>query len=189
MAREVEKKEPRASRSWAGSESMKQGQDIETVSGCQRQQVREGSEVGEEEGRGLRWGWDRPAASIPEEAWKAGGRRQWSLKPVLSSYPGGYSAGHSVLAQGCPHCPSVAFTLLPIHIYLFIDFYEVSFPSNPYCSCCPDYPLAIQLSVQLSVCHKENKNNKQQDLCVVYGERWLGVQGAGTEAFQPSVGE
>lgn len=94
-----------------------------------------------------------------------------------------------MLAQGCPHCPSVAFTLLPIHIYLFIDFYEVSLPSNPYCSCCPDHPLAIQLSVQLSVCHKENKNNKQQDLRVVYGERWLGVQGAGAGAFQPSAGQ
>lgn len=36
-----------------------------TVAGCQRQHVREGSKIGEGEERGLRWGWDGPATSIP----------------------------------------------------------------------------------------------------------------------------
>lgn len=35
------------------------------MTGCQRQRVREGSKIGEGKERGLRWGWDGPAASIP----------------------------------------------------------------------------------------------------------------------------
>lgn len=75
----------------------------------------------------------------------------------------------TVLARGCSHHLSVAFAPLPINIYLFIDFYEVSLPSNPYRLCCPDHPRshsAVCAAVCLSVCHKENKNGKQQDLCV-----------------------
>lgn len=43
-------------------------------------------------------------------------------------------------------------------------------PSSCLCSC-------------LSVCHKRNKNSKQQDLRVVCVERWLGVRVRGQEQF------
>lgn len=52
------------SRLWAGS-AREAGTGHGTVTGCQRQRVREGSKIGEGEERGLRWGWDGPAASIP----------------------------------------------------------------------------------------------------------------------------
>lgn len=171
------RKEPRVSRPWAGSVS-EAGTGHGTVAGCQRQHVREGSKIGEGEERGLRWGWDGPAASIPEKncgGLEAGGSgHSTQCSPVASM---GAALG-SVLAQGCPHWPSVVFALLPIHIYLFIDFYEVFLPPNPNCSCFPDHPLPPKpsscLCSCLSVCHKGNKNSKQQDLCVISGERWLG---------------
>lgn len=144
------RKEPRVSRLWAGSEA---GTGHGTVSGCQIQHVREGSKVEEGEEKVLRWGWGGPAASIPKKknrgGLEAGGSGHASQRaPVV---PVDVALG-SVLAQGCPHWSSVAFALLPIHIYLFIDFYEVSLSSNPNCSCCPDHPRppAIQLSVCLS---------------------------------------
>lgn len=134
--------------------------------------MREGSEVGRERrevsgGAGVGQLPASPEAGMKEKL------EGWRLEVVvtqaaLSSCPSGCSSGSSMPAQGCPHRLSVAFTLLPIHIYLFIDFYEVSLPSSSYCPCCPDPP-PPQSSCPcscLSVCHKENKNGKQQDLCV-----------------------
>lgn len=134
--------------------------------------MREGSEVGRERrevsgGAGVGQLPASPEAGMKEKL------EGWRLEVVvtqaaLSSCPSGCSSGSSMPAQGCPHRLSVAFTLLPIHIYLFIDFYEVSLPSSSYCPCCPDHPpppSSCPCSC-LSVCHKENKNGKQQDLCV-----------------------
>lgn len=99
-----------------------------------------------------------PASVREEEARK---KNQGRLEAGSSSHSSQHFPGApvdaalgSVLAQGCPHWPSVAFVLLPIHIYLFIDFYEVSLPSNPNCSCCPDHPPshpAVCAAVCLSV--------------------------------------
>lgn len=63
--------EPRVSTGQGLGVSQKQGQDVETVSGSQRQYMREGSEVGEGEERGLRWGW--AASCQPPQKEKQGG--------------------------------------------------------------------------------------------------------------------
>lgn len=105
------------------------------------------------------------------------------LRPFkLVSCPSRCGSGHSPLAQGCPHCPFMAFALLPVCIYLFIAFCGVFFLSNPYCLCCPNHPLshpAVCAALCLSVTTKI-KTNKRQDLCVVSGWNeeeagWLGV--------------
>lgn len=72
----------------------------------------------------------------------------------------------------------MAFALLPVCIYLFIAFYGVSFPSDPYCLCCPDHPRSrpAVCAASLSVCHKENKNSKRQDLMYDF---WVGWEGEG----------
>lgn len=91
----------------------------------------------------------------------------------------------------------MAFTLLLIHIYLFIDFYEVSLPSFPLAY----VVLTIRpqpsscLCSRLSVCHKENKNGKQQDLCVWsmgrdgWGYCAYTMLGYWDSAFQPFLGQ
>lgn len=169
------------------------------MSGSQRQYVREGSKVGEGEERGLRWG--RAASCQPPQKERRGGLKAGGGVSQASSallYPGECSAGPSALARGCPRRLSVAFTLLLIHIYLFIDFYEVSLPSNPSCLCCPDHPHPQPSSCLcscLSVCHKENKNGKQQDLCVLsmgrdgWGYRVYTMLGYWDRAFQPFRGQ
>lgn len=106
------------------------------------------------EGGGRAQGWHGTPASDcifgkEEERQRAVGLR--SLK--LVSCPSGCGSGPSTLAQGCPRC-SMAFALLPVCIYLFIAFYGVPFPSNPYCLCCPDHPLgrpAVCAALCLSV--------------------------------------
>lgn len=93
--------------------------------------------------------------------------------------------------------PTTPLWPLPFFPFIFIyllTFMKFPFHPNPIARVVLTIPptSAIQLSVQLSVCHKENKNGKQQHLCVVYGEEWLGAQGAGcagTGAFQPSLGQ
>lgn len=116
------------SRPQAGSVS-EAGTGHGTVAGCQRQLVREGSKIGEGEERGLRWGRDGPAASIPLRdcgGLEAGGRRQWSPNPVLSCCFSGCSSGLCA-AQGCPHWPSVAFALLPFIFIYLLTFMKFSF--------------------------------------------------------------
>lgn len=110
----------------------------------------------------------------------------WRLEVVvtqaaLSSCPSGCSSGSSMPAQGCPHRLSVAFTLLPIHIYLFIDFYEVSLPSSSYCPCCPDPPPrnpAVRAAVCPSVTRKIKMASSRTYVCGL----WEGMA-EGTECW------
>lgn len=135
-------------------------------------------------------------ASPEGEAWRAEGWRR-GLKPAaLSSYPGERSAGPSTLARGCPHRLSVAFTLLLIHIYLFIDFYEVSLPSSPSCLCCSDHPHptpshpAVCAAVCLSVTRKIKTASSRTYVCGLWGGMTGGysaytMPGYWDGAFQP----
>lgn len=103
-------------------------------------------------------------------------------------------SGHS--GQPCPPAPGDAALgplywpkdvptalLWPSPFFSFIFIYLLTFMKFPFhpIPIAHVVPPAIQLSVQLSVCHKENKNSKQQDLRVVYGERWLGCRVLGQE--------
>lgn len=89
-----------------------------------------------------------------------GCRECWRLEAVISK-PALLSRWTQLWTLcACPRMsplPLVAFTLLPIHIYLFIDFYEVSLPSNPYCPCCPGHPCShpvVCAAVRLSFTRK-----------------------------------
>ena len=87
----------------------------------------------------------------------------------------------TVLARGCSHHLSVAFALLPINIYLFIDFYEVSLPSNPYCLCCPDHPPShsgVCAAVCLSVTRKIKTASSRTYVCGLWGGMARGTGGA-----------
>lgn len=174
---------------------VKQGQDMETVLGSRSQHVKEGSggRGGEERTGGGAASCQHAQKEILEG---------WGLEAVITGAvlscppPIPVEAALSALCwpRDVPTTP-----LWPLPFFPFIFIYLLTFMKFPFhpipiarvVLTIPPTP-AIQLSVQLSVCHKENKNGKQQHLCVVYGEEWLGVQGAGragTGAFQPSLGQ
>lgn len=122
------------------------------------------------------------------EGWGLGAVITGTSALLSSSCPSGGSSEHSVLSPGCPHHPSVAFVLLPIHIYLFIDFYEISLPSNSYCPCCPDHPPhpshpAVCAAVCLSVTRKIKMASSRTYVWSMgrdgWGYRVLGVVGQG----------
>lgn len=132
----------------------RQGQDV-----GQWQEARDGTRVVSREGRGFRG----DAGKGVTRGKRRKGRSRHQACPLR----------HSVLARGCSHHPSVAFLLLPIRIYLFIDFCEVFLSPSPYCPCCPDtHHPTTQLSVQLSVCLsviREIKMASSRTCVVVYG--------------------
>lgn len=107
-----------------GVSMAKQGQDTDTVARAQGWDVREGSEAVEgEERTQVEVGWASCQHPLEEKHGEPEASGHSARCILLSS---GDSPGRSLLAQGCPQHPSMAFGLLPIHIYLFIDFYEVS---------------------------------------------------------------
>lgn len=173
---------------------VKQGQDMETVLGSWSQHVKEGSKGGRER-RGL--GGGASCQHAQKEILEG-----WGLEAVITgavlSCPSPIPVEAALSALCWPRdVPTTPLWPLPFFPFIFIyllTFMKFPFHPNPIAHVVLTIPPtpAIQLSVQLSVCHKENKNGKQQHLCVVYGEEWLGAQGAGcagTGAFQPSLGQ
>lgn len=125
------------------------------MSGCQRQHVREGSKVGEGEDRGLRWGW-RGSCPCPGRSVEGGTHEAVVSQARTLLLPQWMQLWALCAGPRMSPLPLRGLCLLPIHIYLFIDFYEVSLPSNPYCSCCPDHPPSHP-AVCAAVCLSQGK--------------------------------
>lgn len=164
--------------------------------------MREGSDGGEGEERGLRLGHvasSQPPQKEKRRGLKAGGgvSSQQRFPPI----PVNAALGPLRWPKDVPTA-----SLWPSPSFSFIFIYLLTFMKSP----CHPVPLAyVVLTIPtppfqpssclcscLSVCHKENKNNKQQDLCVwSMGRDGRGVQrihdarvlGRGIPAFSGPV--
>lgn len=141
--------------------SLKQEQDVETVPESQRQYVREGSEVGEGEERGLRWG--RAASCQPPQKEKRGGLKAGggvSSQQRFPPIPVNAALGPLRWPEDVPTAslwPSPSFSFIFIYLLTFMKSPCHPIPLAYVVLTIPTPPPAIQLSVQLSVYLSQGK--------------------------------